>query len=78
MTIEQRRAELQAIIDAMPGRKVDRIRKICSILHYKENSIRIFLIDPDKPSGTKAMPEAKLRILKRELEREKQDAERAA
>lgn len=70
MTSEQRRAEFLALFNAIPGRNIDRIRKVCTLLFYKENTVRIMLIDPDRKSGGKMMPEAKLRLLRRELERE--------
>lgn len=70
MNTEQRRTEFMTLFNAIPGRNIDKIRKVCTILFYKENTVRIMLVDPDRKSGGKTMPEAKLRLLRRELERE--------
>ena len=67
MTPEERKAEFGRLFKSIPGRNIDRIRKVCALLHYKENTIRIFTMKGD---NAKVMPEAKLKILKRELERE--------
>jgi hypothetical protein len=67
MTPQERKAEFGRLFSAIPGRNIDRIRKVCAILHYKENTVRIFTMKGDQG---KTMPEAKLKILQRELQRE--------
>lgn len=59
MTPQERIAALNTMYEAMTGRKIERIRRMASILHCKENTIRIYLMA--KPS--RVIPESKLRIL---------------
>jgi hypothetical protein len=67
MTPDQRRAEFDRLFTAIPGRNIDRLRKVAAILCCELNTIRIYRLKTD---NAKAIPEAKLRILRRELERE--------
>lgn len=70
MTANERRAEFWRLFRAIPGRNIDRLNYVAKTLHYKVNTVRTMTISPERPSGTKVMPEAKLLILRREMERE--------
>ena len=60
MTKEERMAEFSAIFAALPGKNIEKIRKVCAILHLQENTIRLYLCKP--PS--RIIPERSLRILR--------------
>lgn len=62
LSAEQRREEFDKLFDSMPGKKVDKIREICRILHCKEITVRIWLMSSAVATG-RAIPESKLRIL---------------
>jgi hypothetical protein len=66
MTNEQRQAEFNRLYETIPGRNIDRIRKVCDILGYKLNTIRVWRIK----NPTRFCPERQLRILARELAKE--------
>lgn len=65
-TRDQRRAEFRAVFESIPGEKKDRIQRVCEILHYKPHTVQVLLC---KRKPHKVIPEAKLAILKRELDR---------
>lgn len=68
---EQRRKAFAEIFAAMPGTMPERIAKICAILGYRPNTIRVLLC---RTQAWKVIPEAKLTILRRELQREAEAA----
>ncbi len=63
----ERAAEFERLLAAIPAEKnVDRIRKVCEILHCEENTVRVWRLR----TGTKrVIPAAKLAILKDSLGR---------
>lgn len=65
MTLNQRQKEFNRLFESLPGRNIDRIRCITSILFCAENTIRQYRMK--KPP--RVIPAAKLEILKRELSR---------
>ena len=67
MTPAERHAEFAQLFAAIPGRNIDKLNKVASILCCKTNTIRIARLKTD---NAKPLPEAKLRILRRELARE--------
>ena len=67
MTKEERQAEFNRLFESIPGRNIDRIRKVCEILHYRENTLRVYRIK----NPTRVMPERQLKILARELAKRK-------
>jgi hypothetical protein len=57
---QQRRQDaFMALYAGLPGSNIDKIRKVCSILHCKENSVRIYTME----IPTRVIPDAKLKIL---------------
>lgn len=64
---ERRRTEFRQVFDAMPGTMPDRIMRVCEILGYRPNTIRVLLC---RTQAWKVIPQAKLDILRRELARE--------
>ena len=60
MTPEQRQQEFRALFNSLPGKNIERIRKVCAILHLQENTIRLYLTRT--PSRT--IPERSLKILR--------------
>ena len=60
MTTEQRQQEFRALFNSLPGKNIEKIRKVCAILHLKENSVRLYLMRT--PSRT--IPERSLKILR--------------
>jgi hypothetical protein len=72
---EQRRAEFNRVFDAIPAKNdAERIEKICTILGYQPHTIRVLRV---KGKAWKVIPQAKLDILKRELQREAKAAVQA-
>lgn len=67
MSPEQRHAEFALLYAAIPGRNIDKLNKVAGILCCKPNTLRIAML---KTANAKPLPEGKLRILRRELERE--------
>ena len=63
MTSEQRKAEFDKLFDSLPGKNVEKIRRMADVLCCAENTIRIYRLK--KP--TRTIPASKLRILQREL-----------
>lgn len=61
MSPEQRRAEFVRIFEAMPGKRIDRIRRVGEILSCKTNTVRIYLL---KTPGARTIPESKLKLLR--------------
>lgn len=60
MTPQERQQEFNALFDAIPGKNIEKIRKVCAVLHLKENTVRLYRTNP--PS--RVMPERSLRILR--------------
>ena len=60
MTHEQRQAEFNVLFDALPGKNIEKIRRVCAILHLKENTVRLYRLNP--PS--RIIPERSLKILR--------------
>lgn len=71
MTPDQlrRKAEFDQLFDSMPGKNIERLRRIADILCVKENSVRIWRMK--RP--TRVIPDSKLRIIQRELARQAAD-----
>lgn len=67
MTPTERHAEFALLYAAIPGRNIDKLNRVAGILCCKTNTIRIAML---KTGNAKPLPESKLRILRRELERE--------
>lgn len=63
MNQEQRKAEFDRLYEAIPGKNVERIRRVCDILFCKPNTVRVWRMA--KPPRT--IPESKLLILRRAL-----------
>jgi hypothetical protein len=63
MTPEQRQAEFNALFDALPGKNIEKIRKVCAVLHLQENTVRLYRMA--KPS--RFIPERSLKILRTAL-----------
>ena len=72
---ELRRAEFNAVFDSIAGDDKARIEKVCAILGYKPHTIRVLRC---RKNAWKVIPQAKLNILKRELQREADQATQAA
>lgn len=60
MTPTERQAEFNALFDALPGKNIEKIRRVCAILHLQENTVRLYRTKP--PART--VPERSLRILR--------------
>lgn len=60
MTPQERQQEFRALFNSLPGKNIEKIRKVCAILHLQENTIRLYLMRT--PSRT--IPERSLRILR--------------
>ena len=60
MTPTERQAEFNALFDALPGKNIEKIRKVCAVLHLRENTIRLYRCNP--PS--RIIPERSLKILR--------------
>lgn len=67
MTPQERQAEFNRIFESIPGKNMDRINKVCSILFCKPNSVRLYRMK--KPA--RFIPEAKINILKKALDDER-------
>lgn len=62
---KRRKAEFDQLFESIPGKNTDRIKRVCEILHYQPNTIRILrMVNPPK-----IIPERMLAILRRELGR---------
>jgi hypothetical protein len=60
---QRRKAEFDKLFDSLPGKNIEKIRRIADILYCRENSVRIYRLK--KP--TRVIPDGKLKILRREL-----------
>lgn len=60
MTAQERQQEFRALFNSLPGKNIEKIRKVCAILHLQENTIRLYLMRT--PSRT--IPERSLKILR--------------
>lgn len=63
MTPKERQDAFRATFDAIPGKNIEKIRRVCAILHLKENTIRLYLLK--RPART--IPERSLKILQAAL-----------
>jgi hypothetical protein len=63
MTPDQRKQEFDRLFEAIPGKNVERIRRVAEVLYCKENTVRIWRMK--RPP--RMIPEAKLRILQRAI-----------
>jgi hypothetical protein len=63
MTPDQRKTEFDKLFDSLPGKNVEKIRRIADVLCCRENTIRIYRLR----KTTRVIPEGKLRILQRAL-----------
>lgn len=59
MTPKERQTAFNALFDALPGKNIEKIRWVCSVLHLQENTIRLYRMNP--PART--IPERSLKIL---------------
>lgn len=64
---DRRREEFNRVFDAIPGDDRARAEKVCAILGYQPHTIRVLRC---RTKAYKVIPQAKLDILKRELQRE--------
>lgn len=67
MTPEERKAAFDRLFESIPGKNIDRINKVCSILFCKQNSVRLYRMK--KPA--RYIPEAKIYILQKALDDER-------
>lgn len=65
MTPDQRKQEFDRMFAAMPGRNIERIRRVTDILFCAEGTVRQWCMR----QPPRIIPAAKLAILKRELSR---------
>lgn len=63
MTPNERQQEFNALFDSLPGKNIEKIRKVCAILHLQENTVRLYRMT--KPS--RYIPERSLKILRAAL-----------
>lgn len=63
MSPQERQQEFNSLFDAIPGKNIEKIRRVCAVLHIKENTVRLYRTNP--PSRT--MPERSLKILRAAL-----------
>lgn len=63
MTPQERQQEFNALFDALPGKNIEKIRRVCAILHLRENTVRLYRMA--KPS--RYIPERSLKILRSAL-----------
>ena len=64
MTTDERRAEFNALFEALPEkRNIDRLKRVAGLLFCKVNTVRIWRMK----NPPRVIPEAKLMILKRAL-----------
>lgn len=63
MTPEQRQEAFRQLFRSLPGKNIQRIRLVCSILHLRENTIRLYLCKPP----VRTIPERSLKILEQAL-----------
>lgn len=58
---DKRRQEFHRIFRAIPGRNIDRIRRVAEVLHCQENTVRFYLL---KTANARVIPAGKLEILR--------------
>lgn len=61
MNTEQRHAEFNKIIEMLPGKNADKLRKICELLECGEVTARRW----QTPKCNRPIPEHKIKILKK-------------
>jgi hypothetical protein len=62
---ERRKKEFDQLFESIPGKNIDRVRRVCQILHYQPNTIRILRM----ANPPRVIPERMLAILRKELGR---------
>ena len=68
MTPKQRKSAFMKLYRQIPLTNIDKIRLICEILGYKENTIRLF---PCKTENGRTIPETRLHELRAALVKRK-------
>lgn len=63
MTPTERQAAFSALFDSLPGKNIERIRWVCSVLHIRENTVRLYRTNPP----VRTIPERSLKILQAAL-----------
>lgn len=63
MTPTERKAEFDRLFESLPGRNIERLRRVADALFCKENTVRIWRMK----APPRVIPEAKLKILQRAL-----------
>ncbi len=60
MTPEQRQREFNSLFDALPGKNIEKIRRVCAVLHLQENTVRLYRMK----TPSRFIPERSLKILR--------------
>lgn len=60
---QRRKAEFDQLFESIPGKNTEKIRRVCEILHYQENTIRILRM----ANPPRFIPDRMLAILRKEL-----------
>ena len=60
MTPEQRQQEFNSLFDALPGKNIEKIRRVCAILHLQENTVRLYRM----ATPSRFIPERSIKILR--------------
>lgn len=63
---QRRKAEFDKLFDSLPGKNVEKIRQVAKMLCCRENTVRIYRLK----EPTRFIPDGKLQILRREIERQ--------
>lgn len=63
MTPQERQAEFNALFDALPGKNIEKIRRVCAVLHLQENTVRLYRM----ATPSRYIPERSLKILRTAL-----------
>jgi len=72
MTPTERRAAFDELFDALPGKNIERIRWVCSVLHIRENTVRLYRCNPP----ARNIPERSLMILRAAMQQQAGTAKR--
>ncbi len=62
---QRRKREFDKLFESIPGKNIDRIRRVCEILRYRPNTVRIMRMK----NPPRMLPDRMLEILRRELQR---------
>lgn len=63
MTAEERQAEFRRLYASIPGKNIEKLRRVCDVLKCKPITIRVYLLRT-KP---RTIPELKLKVLREAL-----------